>query len=237
MRNWCWRLSAILCGHHRLLLADIFQGKPQTSNVHSRNMITSQSGLTDSDKAPLSFRQPWLIEQISFQISLFSFKELYILKKGVVARVHRGKIWKHEMSTTPRKAWSADKMAAVAAAPGMKLKEMDEKNMHNLFLKNMAGLIEEIKNPSPCNNPWVENAPMSNHCSGGASIQMTVPRPSVPCSYDERPKTELSNNPFAPFLFPVSLELIPLAFWGNKIKWSPKAMSYNNPCLFLCITV
>ena len=35
----------------------------------------------------------------------------------------------------------------------MKLREMDEKNMHNLFLKNMAGLIEETKNPSPCTNP------------------------------------------------------------------------------------
>ena len=35
----------------------------------------------------------------------------------------------------------------------MKLREMDEKNMHNLFLKNMAGLIEEIKNPSTCTNP------------------------------------------------------------------------------------
>ena len=35
----------------------------------------------------------------------------------------------------------------------MKLRDMDEKNMHNLFLKNMAGLIEEIKNPSPCLNP------------------------------------------------------------------------------------
>jgi hypothetical protein len=35
----------------------------------------------------------------------------------------------------------------------MKLREMDEKNMHNLFLKNMAGLIEETKNPSPCHNP------------------------------------------------------------------------------------
>ena len=62
---------------------------------------------------------------------------------------------------------------------------MDEKNMHNLFLKvswkstnkisnrsrkekknqqgikhiflqNMAGLIEETKNPSPCLNPWVQ---------------------------------------------------------------------------------
>jgi len=48
-------------------------------------------------------------------------------------------------------------MAAPAAAAPMrgvmKLREMDEKNMHNLFLKNMAGLIEEIKNPSPCTNP------------------------------------------------------------------------------------
>ena len=37
--------------------------------------------------------------------------------------------------------------------PSLKLRDMDEKNMHNLFLKNMAGLIEEIKNPSPCLNP------------------------------------------------------------------------------------
>ena len=36
---------------------------------------------------------------------------------------------------------------------GCKLREMDEKNMHNLFLKNMSGLIEETKNPSPCMNP------------------------------------------------------------------------------------
>ena len=34
-----------------------------------------------------------------------------------------------------------------------KLRDMDEKHMHNLFLKNMAGLIEEIKNPSTCTNP------------------------------------------------------------------------------------
>ena len=40
--------------------------------------------------------------------------------------------------------------------PSLKLRDMDEKNMHNLFLKNMAGLIEEIKNPSPCLNPWVQ---------------------------------------------------------------------------------
>ena len=35
----------------------------------------------------------------------------------------------------------------------VKLRDMDEKHMHNLFLKNMSGLIEETKNPSPCMNP------------------------------------------------------------------------------------
>ena len=46
--------------------------------------------------------------------------------------------------------------------PSLKLRDMDEKNMHNLFLKNMAGLIEEIKNPSPCLNPWVKTKLKSN---------------------------------------------------------------------------
>ena len=44
-------------------------------------------------------------------------------------------------------------VAQCNAPRGLKLKDMDEKNMHNLFLKNMAGLIEETKNPSPCLNP------------------------------------------------------------------------------------
>ncbi len=46
-------------------------------------------------------------------------------------------------------------MAAPKAArpPVVKLRDMDEKSMHNLFLKNMAGLIQEIKNPSPSINP------------------------------------------------------------------------------------
>jgi hypothetical protein len=50
-------------------------------------------------------------------------------------------------------------MAAKVQAPGqmempsLRLRNMDEKSMHNLFLKNMSGLIEEIKNPSPCSNP------------------------------------------------------------------------------------
>jgi len=46
-------------------------------------------------------------------------------------------------------------MAAIKTSrpPVVKLRDMDEKSMHNLFLKNMAGLIEEIKNPSPALNP------------------------------------------------------------------------------------
>lgn len=39
------------------------------------------------------------------------------------------------------------------APRGLKLKNMDEKNMHNLFLKNMSGLIEEARNPSIGENP------------------------------------------------------------------------------------
>ena len=59
--------------------------------------------------------------------------------------------WDSEANHHPAKF----KMAAPAPAQMrvIKLREMDEKNMHNLFLKNMAGLIEEIKNPSPCTNP------------------------------------------------------------------------------------
>jgi hypothetical protein len=49
------------------------------------------------------------------------------------------------------------KMAATHAkcnAPqGLKLKNMEEKSMHNLFLKNMSGLIEESRNPSVGENP------------------------------------------------------------------------------------
>ena len=37
--------------------------------------------------------------------------------------------------------------------PVLKLRDMEEKHMHNLFLKNMSGLIEEVKNPTPRLNP------------------------------------------------------------------------------------
>ena len=41
------------------------------------------------------------------------------------------------------------------APQGLKLRDMDEKRMHNLFLKNMSGLIEETKKPAHSSNPWV----------------------------------------------------------------------------------
>jgi hypothetical protein len=70
-------------------------------------------------------------------------------------------------------------MAAPAAAvphrPTMKLREMDEKNMHNLFLKNMAGLIEEIKNPSPCTNPNSKRGGMATHA--GVALELGIKRP------------------------------------------------------------
>jgi len=58
----------------------------------------------------------------------------------------------------------------------MKLREMDEKNMHNLFLKNMAGLIEEIKNPSPCTNPNSKRGGMATHA--GVALELGIKRPS-----------------------------------------------------------
>merc|ERR1712037_8360 len=38
--------------------------------------------------------------------------------------------------------------------PVLKLKDMEEKHFHNLFLKNMSGLIEEVKNPTPQLKVW-----------------------------------------------------------------------------------
>jgi len=58
----------------------------------------------------------------------------------------------------------------------MKLREMDEKNMHNLFLKNMAGLIEETKNPSPCVNPNSKRGGMATHA--GVALELGIHRPA-----------------------------------------------------------
>jgi len=68
------------------------------------------------------------------------------------------------------------RMALVKGA-GLKLKDMDEKNMHNLFLKNMAGLIEEVKNPSPCLNPNSKRGGMATHA--GVALELGITRPGA----------------------------------------------------------
>ena len=65
--------------------------------------------------------------------------------------------------------------AGISAAEALKLREMDEKNMHNLFLKNMAGLIEETKNPSPCLNPNSKRGGMATHA--GVALELGIVRP------------------------------------------------------------
>jgi len=62
--------------------------------------------------------------------------------------------------------------------PGLKLKNMDEKKMHNLFLKNMAGVIEECKNPSESiENPNSKRGGMATHA--GVALELGITRPSA----------------------------------------------------------
>merc|ERR1712012_528049 len=57
-----------------------------------------------------------------------------------------------------------------------KFRDMDEKHMHNLFLKNMSGLIEETKNPSPCLNPNSKRGGMATHA--GVALELGIVRPA-----------------------------------------------------------
>merc|ERR1711872_949445 len=63
------------------------------------------------------------------------------------------------------------------SGPCLKLREMDEKNMHNLFLKNMAGLIEETKNPTQCLNPNSMRGGMATHA--GVALELGITRPAT----------------------------------------------------------
>ncbi|CAB4055662.1 unnamed protein product [Lepeophtheirus salmonis] len=51
---------------------------------------------------------------------------------------------------------------------------MDEKSMHNLFLRNMAGLIEETRNPSYCINPNSKRGGMATHA--GVALELGITR-------------------------------------------------------------
>merc|ERR1712000_276886 len=58
--------------------------------------------------------------------------------------------------------------------PVLKLKNMEEKQLHNIFLKNMSGLIEEVKNPTPRLNPNSACGGMATHA--GLAIELGITR-------------------------------------------------------------
>jgi len=65
-------------------------------------------------------------------------------------------------------------MAPRGDRPVIKLKDMEEKHLHNLFLKNMSGLIEEVKNPTPRLNPNSKCGGMATHA--GLAIELGITR-------------------------------------------------------------
>merc|ERR1712179_834917 len=64
--------------------------------------------------------------------------------------------------------------------PVLKLKDMEEKHLHNLFLKNMSGLIEEVKNPTPRLNPNSKCGGMATHAGLALSSGLSGRSPSAP---------------------------------------------------------
>merc|ERR1712071_529660 len=58
--------------------------------------------------------------------------------------------------------------------PILKLKQMEEKQLHNIFLKNMSGLIEEVKNPTPRLNPNSRAGGVGTHT--GLAIELGITR-------------------------------------------------------------
>merc|ERR1711964_530586 len=65
-------------------------------------------------------------------------------------------------------------MAPRGDRPVIKLKDMEEKHLHNLFLKNMSGLIEEVKNPTPRLNPNSACGGMATHA--GLALELGITR-------------------------------------------------------------
>merc|ERR1712012_394195 len=66
------------------------------------------------------------------------------------------------------------KMVGGKDRPVLKLKDMEEKHLHNLFLKNMSGLIEEVKNPTPRLNPNSKCGGMVTHA--GLALELGITR-------------------------------------------------------------
>jgi len=66
------------------------------------------------------------------------------------------------------------KMVGGNQKPVLKLRDMEEKHLHNLFLKNMSGLIEEVKNPTPRLNPNSKCGGMATHA--GLALELGITR-------------------------------------------------------------
>merc|ERR1712126_173119 len=65
-------------------------------------------------------------------------------------------------------------MGGAKDRPVLKLKHMEEKQLHNIFLKNMSGLIEEVKNPTPRLNPNSKCGGVGTHT--GLAIELNITR-------------------------------------------------------------
>lgn len=72
------------------------------------------------------------------------------------AQLRRSPLPSHSLCpslTTHSRSHTAQVRMVGGGKPSLKLRDMEEKHLHNLFLKNMSGLIEEVKNPTPRLNP------------------------------------------------------------------------------------
>merc|ERR1711992_54799 len=91
---------------------------------------------------------------------------------GSVGQTVAASVTQHSETSAVR---STVTMAAkTAGKPVLKLKDMEEKHLHNLFLKNMSGLIEEVKNPTPRLNPSSKCGGMATHA--GLAIELGITR-------------------------------------------------------------
>merc|ERR1711915_240791 len=83
-----------------------------------------------------------------------------------------------DLSNSPlRQIISNVSMVGGKDRPILKLRDMEEKHLHNRFLKNMSGLIEEVKNPSPRLNPNSACGGMATHA--GLALELGITRKSL----------------------------------------------------------
>merc|ERR1712243_329894 len=99
--------------------------------------------------------------------------------------------------------------------PVIKLKDMEEKHLHNLFLKNMSGLIEEVKNPTPRLNPNSKCGGMATHAGLALELGITRKKSLSPqmeaimiwCQCRTREYDDVAINDFTQSGLPVKLSV------------------------------